>query len=230
MFGLWTFSGLSDNKAGLLSWWDGAKPPGHGWDIGHLGTVICICSNFKISYHCTLSTYIWVPKILFLCLFGRIPFSLATNCLILFFSYTSVQKLSWFWWIKLTVYIVFLPSFPPFLLTSLPPSLPFWCLEKTNNLTPINSVYHPPIFIQPLERCFWSWRVHQHHLKDLLKQKLLGSILEYFTWWVWGKPWKYACLVRFQETLILQVWKSPFEDHWLKGKSKAQVGKVETKN
>ena len=43
----------------------------------HLGTVLCFCSNN--SYHYTSSSYVWVPKMLFLWLHGRILFLLATE-------------------------------------------------------------------------------------------------------------------------------------------------------
>lgn len=40
-------------EAGLPPQGDRAEPPGHGWDTGHLETVLCFCSNK--SCHCASS-------------------------------------------------------------------------------------------------------------------------------------------------------------------------------
>ena len=46
-------SGLGEDKAGLLSQWDGAEPSGSEWDTGHLETVLHVCCRFSESYHHT---------------------------------------------------------------------------------------------------------------------------------------------------------------------------------
>ena len=52
---------------------------GHEWDIGHLGTLLGVCSTSNKSFQYTASSYAWVPEMLFFALHRRTLFPLATT-------------------------------------------------------------------------------------------------------------------------------------------------------